>query len=251
MDVHRAVRVVDAKRRGSSWPVVIETDGGRFFTKLHGAGDGAAALVAEIVVAALATAIGLRVPERALVAIDGALVCDDRDAELADLLRSSRGLNLGFAWLEGARDFRSGDASRISADEASQIVWLDGLTMNPDRTARNPNILFWRDRSWLIDHGAALVFQHRWPNVTEESPRRRLAPRSAHLLSDRATHLAEWDATLAGAVSRETLRAAVRAVPDEFLAPLVPGAAPSAIARRREAYVAFLWKRLAPPRPFV
>jgi hypothetical protein len=245
---------------------VIETEGGRFLTKLRGAGDGLFALVAELVVAALADAIGLRVPRRALVALDGGLACEDRDAELADLLRASSGWNLGFEWLEGARDFRAGDESRISADEASWIVWLDGLVMNPDRTARNPNLLFWRDRTWLIDHGSALVFHRDWRAVTEDSPRRPMSflrgpegPRKAkeperalHVLAERAEGIAAWDHVLAESLDRDALRAAVEVVPDDFLAPLLPdGADAGAIARRREAYVAFLWKRLRPPRPFV
>jgi hypothetical protein len=48
------------------------------------------------------------------------------------------------------------------------------------------------------------------------------------------------------------LRAALAQVPDDFLLPLLGGAAnASAMRRRREACVAFLWKRPKPPRPFV
>ena len=39
-------------------------------------------------------------------------------------------------------------------------MWLDALTTNVDRTPRNPNLLLWHDRLWLIDHGAALYLQH-------------------------------------------------------------------------------------------
>jgi hypothetical protein len=50
-------------------------------------------------------------------------------------------------------------------------------------------------------------------------------------------------------VTRELLVHALAIVPDEFLLPL---AAPSTDATRlRAAYVAFLWKRLRAPRPFV
>ena len=44
---------------------------------------------------------------------------------------------------------------------AAEIVWLDALVTNVDRSARNPNLLLWHDRLWLIDHGAALYLQHR------------------------------------------------------------------------------------------
>ena len=39
-------------------------------------------------------------------------------------------------------------------------MWLDELTSNIDRTPRNPNLLVWHERLWLIDHGAALFFHH-------------------------------------------------------------------------------------------
>ncbi len=35
------------------------------------------------------------------------------------------------------------------------MVWLDALATNVDRSARNPNLLLWHRRLWLIDHGAA------------------------------------------------------------------------------------------------
>ena len=54
MKTCRARRVLATKRRGSSWPVVVETDDGRYLTKLSGAGHGVSALVAEVIVAAVA-----------------------------------------------------------------------------------------------------------------------------------------------------------------------------------------------------
>lgn len=252
MDMHRAIRVVSSERRGSSRPVVIETGAGRFFTKLRGAAQGPSVLVAELIVAALAEALGLLVPSRALILLDDTLVCEDRDAELADLLRASRGRNLGFRVLEQATEFRADHLDRISPDLASKVVWLDGLVMNPDRTSRNPNLLVRGKGLWLIDHGATLGFQHNWAAVTEQSPRRGIGRGASHVLASRATRLTEWDHPLAARLEREVIRAAVQTVPDDFLEPLLgSGVTPVALTRRREAYVAFLWKRLKPPRPFV
>jgi len=251
MRTYRATRVLATKRRGSSWPLVIETDGGRYFTKLWGAGHGPSALVAEVIVGALAERLGLRVPRRSLILIDEEVDCGDRDPELLDLLKASYGVNLGFEVLDGARDLRPEDIDRVSCDEASIVAWLDWLVMNPDRSWRNPNLLIRKDELWLIDHGSALMFHHNWPAVTEESPRRPMLSLSTHPLGGRATGLAEWDSLLAETLHRDAIRSAVEAVPDEFLAPLLPAAATAfALARRREAYSAFLWKRLKPPRPF-
>jgi hypothetical protein len=227
----------------------METDGGCYLTKFRGAGQGSSALVAEVIVAALAEALGLRVPRRVLVALGDAVPCEDPDPELMHLLTASRGVNLGFEILEGVREFRREDLDGVSADDASTVAWLDWLVLNPDRTARNPNLLVGKGELWLIDHGAALMFHHDWPAVTEESPRRRGPSLSSHVLRERATDVAEWDDLLAARLDRDVIDAAVQAVPDAFLWPLLKtDATASALVRRRHAYTAFLWKRLKPPR---
>jgi hypothetical protein len=57
---------------------------------------------------------------------------------------------------------------------------------------------------------------------------------------------------MAKALPRPALEQALAAVPDDFLRPLVMGNAGSAeLERERGAYIAFLWKRLKAPRPFL
>jgi hypothetical protein len=232
---------------GSSGPVLVQTAGGRFIAKLRGAGHGVSALIAEIIVAELAEILGLPVPERALIELLPTLQSDDRNDELADLLRRSIGLNLGFRWLEAARQPSSEYLRSLDDDFVARVLWLDGLTMNPDRTDKNPNLLVWKGRPWLIDHGAALTFHHNWELVTEQSPRESV-DFSTHVFEHRHALLREFDAKLADAMSREALEAAIAKVPDAFLASLA--GSESAVQSRR-AYHAFLWKRLKAPRPFV
>lgn len=242
--VYRATRLLKTGRRGSSWPVLAETTGGRYIVKLRGAAQGVGALIAEIVVANIAEAVGLPVPAHALVELDADTPTDDKNDELADLLGRSHGLNLGFQYLDGARDMRSDETKLIDTETASKILWLDALTQNPDRTAANPNILMWNDKPWLIDHGAALGFQYNFAALTEDTPRR-LYPTIKHLLAPRAQMIREIQASLAIRLDRETLRAAVEDVPDDFLRAMLPASASADdVARRREAYVAYLWKRL-------
>lgn len=226
---------------------MVDTVAGRFFTKLRGAAQAPKSLVAEIIVGALADAIGLSVPARVLIDVPVSVDTDDRRDDLAQLLEQSAGLNLGFQHLPAVRDFRAEDVERVDPDTASRIVWLDGLVQNPDRTARNPNLLWSHDRLWLIDHGASLGFQHDWLAVTELSPRSNARFREPHVLLPRATAVAALDDSLTGLLDRPTLEAAVDAVPDAFM-----GLADTRDARRRRAaYVAFLRKRLAQPRPFI
>jgi hypothetical protein len=234
-------------RDGSSSPVVVETPGGRFVTKLRGAAQGPTALVAEVIVAELAERLGLPVPERALIELTHPIQTDDRNDELADLLAASVGQNLGFRWLDGARVLEAKEAAQLEDDLAVRVLWLDALVMNPDRTPSNPNILVSKGQPWLIDHGAALTFQHDWRRVDEQSPRAP-AEHTSHLFAARRHLLAAWDDMLSAALPREALTAAVDRVPDAFLAARPREWGP---ARARAAYAAFLWKRIKPPRPFL
>jgi hypothetical protein len=203
--------------------------------------------VAEIIVAELAELLGLPVPERALIELLPDFRTDDRNDELADLLRASVGTNLGFRFLEGAREPRVDDLQSLDDEFIGRVLWLDGLTLNPDRSARNPNILFWRRRPWLIDHGSALAFHHDWAGVTEDSPREP-AVYDGHVFERSVPSLPRFDPMLAPLVTREALEHAVAIVPEAFLGETrFDGGA----ARVRAAYAAFLWKRLKAPRPFL
>lgn len=242
-----ADRVTAALRRGSSLPVVVETAQGRFATKLRGAAQGLTALVAEVIAAELAELAGLPVPQRAIIELDESVPSDDQNDELLDLLARSRGENLGFRWLPGARDFTPLQLADVSEAFAGTLLWVDGLTMNHDRTRQNPNLLWWNGQPWLIDHGATLSFQYDWASVSEDSPRE-ATDFSNHVFADRLAALRQVDAALTRAFDRTALQRAVAAVPRAWLATAFPGEDPE---RVRSSYYAFLWKRLKPPRPFV
>lgn len=247
MQVYAARRVLRPDRAGSSWPVLVETDAGIFYAKLRGAAQAPASLVSEIVVGGLADALELPVPARVLIEIRADVCIDDPHQELRRLVRASVGMNVGFQVLPGVQPFREADAERVDPDQASSIVWLDGLVQNPDRTTKNPNLIWSHGQLWLIDHGASLGFQHAWSRVTEQSPRANGWPAGNHALYSRATRLDMVDEPLASRLGRDVLQSAADAIPDDLL--LDDGE--EAKRRRRAAYVAFLWKRLKRPRPFV
>ena len=228
-------------------PVVVDTAGGRFVTKLRGAAQGPGALVAEVIVAELAEVLGLPVPERVVIELERPIHSDDQNDELLDLLDRSVGHNLGFRLLQGATALDARQADRQGDDFAVRVLWLDALVMNLDRTRTNPNILSSKGQAWLIDHGASLPFQYDWASVNEDSPRV-ITDHGTHLFGERARLLPSYDPMLAALLTREVLNASVARIPDEFLSDK-----PSewSADRARAAYVAFLWKRLAAPRPFV
>jgi len=246
MQTLRAQRVLSTFR-GSSWPVLVDTGEQKVVVKLRGTAQGLLPLIAELVVGALADAVGLLTPTPCLVELPPHLPSDDPHEELRDLLERSHGLNLGLRYLDGFRNVTVADASRIKPELQASIVWLDALVQNPDRTPKNTNLMIKAGQIWLIDHGAALDFHHDWKRVTEQSPRDAGEVVAGHLLQVSETLLQAADAELAPKISREILEAALQQVPDDFL--LASSAEPP--ARQRAAYVAYLKKRLHAPRPFV
>ncbi len=102
------------------------------------------------------------------------------------------------------------------AELAADVVWLDALTTNVDRTPRNPNLLVWHERLWLIDHGAALYRQHRGldPEVDATRPFPQIAE---HVLLPRAGSIAEADRRLRERLDERVLERAVSLVPVAWL----------------------------------
>ena len=157
-----ATRYVEPLREGGSLPGLMEADDdGLYVAKYRGAGQGPAALVAEVVVGELARRLGLPVPE--LVTL-GAAAPSWRGPSPTPRSRTcstpAPGINLGVDFLPGALPFTPAAVADIDPELAADVVWLDALTTNVDRTPRNPNLLVWHGRTWLIDHGAALFRQH-------------------------------------------------------------------------------------------
>ena len=156
-----ATRYVTPLREGGSLPALVEaSDDGLYVLKFRGAGQGPKALVAEVVAGELARALGLTVPELALVELDPAVARAEPDPEIQDLLAASAGLNLGVDFLPGALPFNPAAGFTPDPELCAAIVWFDALVTNVDRTASNTNMLLWHRRLWLIDHGAALYFHH-------------------------------------------------------------------------------------------
>jgi hypothetical protein len=186
-------RYVTPLREGGSLPAIVEADDDFLYAlKFRGAGQGVKALIAELVAGEIARLLGLRVPEIVFANLDEAFGRTEPDEEIQDLLRASEGLNLAVHFLTGSITF---DAlvNTVDAKMASQIVWLDCLVTNVDRTPRNTNMLIWHKELWLIDHGAALYFHHSGQNW-EEQAKRPFAQIKEHVLLPKATELDTVDA---------------------------------------------------------
>lgn len=241
-------RYVTPLREGGSLPGLVEgQDLGLYVLKFRGAGQGPRALVAEWVAGAIARRLGLAVPEIVLAELDPALARTEPDPEIQDLIRASAGTNLALDYLPGALTFDPVADARPLAEGgvlepglASRIVWFDAFVTNVDRTARNTNMLVWHRRPWLIDHGAALYFQHGWDGsqAGAGTPFTRIAD---HVLLPQADAVPQAGQALAPLLTRPVLEDILAAVPDAWLDH--PDAFAGAQAQRA-AYVDWLLARL-------
>jgi len=167
-----ATRYVTPLREGGSLPGLVEADDdGLYVLKFRGAGQGVKALVAEVIAGELARALGLLVPEIVAMEVDPALGAAEPDPEIQDLIVGSAGTNVALDFLPGSLSFNPAAGLAPDPQLAAEIVWLDALVSNVDRTPRNPNLLVWHERLWLIDHGAALYFHHAdWDRARRGAP---------------------------------------------------------------------------------
>jgi hypothetical protein len=224
-----ATRYVTPLREGGSLPGLVEADDdGLYVLKFRGAGQGPKALAAEVVVGELARALGLRVPELVAIELDPDLARAEPDPEIQDLIRASAGVNLGVDFLPGALPYAPSHPP--DGELAAAVVWLDALVENVDRTPRNPNLLLWHERLWLIDHGAALFVHHGTGDPLALAGRPFAAIRDHVLLP------------AAGSILDADERLAPLARPDAAAAMMPDGWADAA------AYAAHLGRRLEAPR---
>jgi hypothetical protein len=233
------IRYVTPLREGGSLPAIVEADDGFLYVlKFRGAGQGVKALIAELIGGEIARALGLRVPEIVFANVDPAFGRTEPDEEIQDLLKFSEGLNLALHYLSGAINFDP-VVNKPDSLLASQIVWLDCLLMNVDRTVRNTNLLMWRKELWLIDHGASLYFHHTWNNWEEQSLKPFVQVKD-HVLLSWANEIEKVDETFRSILNEKKIASVVGLVPDEWL---INESAPDA-NENRKVYEQFLLNRI-------
>jgi len=236
-----ATRYVTPLREGGSLPAIVEAeDDGLYVLKFTAAGQGVKALNAEIIGGSLAMALGLRTPEIVLMEVDPVLGRSEPDYEIRQLLTASAGLNLAFDYLPGSISFDPVANKNIDPVLASKIVWFDSFITNVDRTARNTNMLMWHKNLWLIDHGAALFFHHRWDGYLDRAANPFVQVKD-HVLLPMASKLVEADQLFRPMLTEAVLRSAVDLIPAEWLPSVEPFGTSD---EHREGYVQYLTSRL-------
>jgi hypothetical protein len=238
------VRYVTPLREGGSLPGIVEADDGFLYVlKFRGAGQGTKALIADLIGAELARAVGLKVPELVLADLDESFGRTEPDEEIQDLLKFSTGTNLGVHFLSQAISFDPA-VNQVDPVTASKIVWLDALLTNVDRTAKNTNMLIWNRELWMIDFGACLYFHHSWDNWEQSS----LSPFGnilSHVLLAQASQLKAVDEKLASLLTPELLAAILGSIPDDWLK------GHGSPDEMRQVYHEFLTRRIAASNNFV
>jgi len=241
----QVTRYVTPLREGGSLPAIAEADDGFLYVlKFRGAGQGIKALVAELIGSELARVLGMRVPELVLASLDAAFGRTEPDEEIQDLLKASVGLNLGLHYLSWSITFDP-VVNKVDDLLASQIVWLDALLTNVDRTARNTNMLVWNKELWLIDHGASLYFHHSWGAAVDQQALRPFVQVKDHVLLPWASRLGEVDLAFRALLTPERIDAVVELVPDEWLVNFPGAGASEDPAAIRKIYKEFLAIRVA------
>lgn len=244
----QVTRYITPLREGGSLPALAEADDGfRYVVKFRGAGHGPKALTAELIGGEVARRLGLNVPELVWLDIDKRFGITEPDEEIQDLLKGSRGLNIGLHFLKGAITLDP-YVNNVDALTASLIVWLDAYLTNVDRTVKNTNMLLWHGReTWLIDHGASLYFHHSWSDPAKAA----LTPFPyirEHALLHKASRLEEADALAHKLLTPEFLTVLTDMIPDEWL---TYEGAPDTPEAMRAVYRDFLLCRLENSQIFV
>lgn len=209
-------RYITPLREGGSLPALAEADDDfKYVLKFRGAGHGVKALIAELLGGLIAHTLGLKVPELVFANLDEAFGQNEGDEEIQDLLKNSRGLNLGLHFLSGALTFDP-VVTQVAEELASKIVWLDAYTTNIDRTVKNTNMLLWNREVWLIDHGATFYFHHAWDNWEKQA----LSPFpyiKDHVLLSRATLVEAINEEMIALLPDTKLREITDLIPEDWL----------------------------------
>lgn len=243
-----ATRYVVPLREGGSLPAIVEADDeGTYVVKFRGAGQGPKTLIAELVAGEIGRALGLPVPEIVFVELPAVLANAEPDQEIQDLLKASAGLNLALDFLPGALAYAPATAPPLDPALAALIVWFDAYVMNVDRTPRNPNIVLWHRKPWLIDHGAALYIHHTWADA-ENRARAPFPQIAQHILLPQAGSIVEADANARTRIAPATISAIVDLIPDEWLETEPAADRP---VGAKDDYVEFLTRRLEHASAFV
>ena len=133
-------------------------------------GDGhfaGTSLACELICAALARAVGLKVPDYAIVEITRGFANSIQKSSTRNLFLNNIGLNFGSVYHKSFALWQpmSYKPSPVVIDQLEDIISFDSIVINGDRQISKPNLLYHGDEFLLIDHSLALPV-HLWNQQT-------------------------------------------------------------------------------------
>lgn len=133
---------------------------------------GATSLASELICSVLGRALGLRVPDYAIVTVSPEFVDPIENPRVKGLLAANLGDNFGSIYHEGYVLWNPEDQAHIerALDTLEDVITFDSSVINGDRRREKPNLL-WNGSEFLaIDHSLALPMG-LWPDKdVAESP---------------------------------------------------------------------------------
>jgi hypothetical protein len=134
---------------------------------------GATSLALELICSMVARAVGLMVPDYAILDVPAGLADSIEDDGVRQLLTANEGENFGCQYLEQVATWNPASAASPSDETLERIedvMTFDATVMNGDRTRGKANLLTRGNIFWLIDHSLAMA-AHAWPpQVRAENP---------------------------------------------------------------------------------
>ena len=157
-------------------------------------------LACELICAVLARAIGLSVPDYAIVEITPTFANSIHDISTRKLLLKNIGPNFGSFFHKSFAQWQpmSLKPSREFIDRLEDVLSFDSIVINGDRQISKPNLLYRGNRMLLIDHSLALPV-HLWkqqslmssPFLPEEHIKKHCA--SQHLMKQGRSYSRVFD----------------------------------------------------------
>lgn len=151
------IEVISYSLEGNSCPIVVKKDGEKFFVKLRAGLSGEYSLASEWFGNSVGTLMGLNTRPPEWIELNGEIVFNDIYIEVRDLIEKSRGVNIGFRYIENVESVDSIDLEGMAKGRFTDAFLFDILMLNIDRTRANPNVLKENGALLLSDYESSLL----------------------------------------------------------------------------------------------
>jgi hypothetical protein len=124
-------------------------------------------LACELICAMLARAVGLKVPDYAIIEVRSEMPYSVSNSEVRELLKNNVGANFGTVYIEGTSTWipRPLVPQATLSSAIEDVLVFDSTVINGDRQADKSNLLWDGQDVFLIDHSVALPV-HTWSSET-------------------------------------------------------------------------------------